>query len=386
MSAYQTAPDAVTLHPSGWAKLPSGVWVNKLPPIDTRHPDLFAILSYDAANAFAKAQGVQLIRPETVVELNRHGCRLTPVILPDAALRTETPRRAGESSKAWDERLRGEMMSLAWARHHAAGIWAQLRQIEWNELLPVANAGKAWVAGASATHARLFGWSKSATSSKLGPHGDDDWWQPLQNAHARNYADYSSLAMFESPTEPGTVAAGASAVLAANADVIPPTPPIFPESAVVKGLSKLGTREKAGHNDGPEIERFFEGATRLVNGVETRTGWAPGWEWCGAFYGWCGGPGWRIAVREYVTDAIRAGTWRALGSGYRPCRGDGVVFARGGQDPTHGGLGHIGRVVTPPDASGVFETVEGNSGNAVSVCKRSLGDPGLRGFIDNNPE
>ena len=369
---HETPIDAVRFGDTGWARLPSGRWVSRLPPLDTSNAGLFAVLDYKSTMAVAERDRVRLIRPDTVVELNLNGFRIDPVILPDAAQRAATPRQPGETSAAYEGRLRVNMSSLEWVRRHAEGVWAELHAAGWNGDLPVANAGKPWVDGAPANHSRLMGWSKHASASKLGPNDFSDWYQPLQVAHNREHKDYSSLPAFESDVEPTWL--GVS-VLASVSD--------FPESSVLKALSELGTRESTGHNDGEQIAKFFSGATRLINGVEMRTGWASGWEWCAAFYGWCGGRNWRIAVHEYVTDAKKADRWRAHNSGYSPKRGDGVVLSRSNQDPTRGGLGHICRIETPPNDAGEYVTIGGNEDNQVKRTTRTLQQADLCGFLEN---
>ena len=53
--------------------------------------------------------------------------------------------------------------------------------------------------------------------------------------------------------------------------------------ALARAVSQLGVSEATGHNDGPQIARYFAGATRGGK----RTGFVPGWNWCAAFSGWC---------------------------------------------------------------------------------------------------
>jgi hypothetical protein len=354
--------------------------VSRLPPIDTNTTGLFAVVDYETALLVAQRDKVRIIRPDTLIELNAHGFRIEPVILPDAAQRAAIPREPGETRLDYEKRLRVNMSSLEWTRRHAEGVWAELAAAQWNGELPVANAGKPWVDGAPPEHARLMGWSKSEHSRTLGPQDFADWHQPLQVAHSRKYADYSSLPAFESDVEPtwlDQVHEQAGAItLADSAETLA-------EAAILKATSELGTRESTGHNDGEQIGKYFVGATRLINGVERRTGWSSGWEWCAAFYGWCGGLGWRIAVREYVEDARKAKTWRPRDSGYVPKRGDGVVLARNGSDPVQGGLGHICRVETAPNGDGQYSAIGGNENNMVKSTPRKLQDADLRGFLEN---
>lgn len=348
----------------------------RLPPIDAENPGLFAIVDYQTALDIAAQNRVRLIRPDTVIELNEHGFRVEPVTLPDAAQRTADPRRPGETQQAHLQRLLRNMSTLDWARRHAAGVMAELDAGGWDETLPVANVGKPWVDGALPGKSKLMGWSRRKDSAGLGPSDFADWYQPLQNAHNRAHVDYSSIPAFECDEEPLWL--GAAAPPSAQ-----PAPAPFPESAVLKAISELGTTESTGHNDGEQIAKFFLGAKRRgPDGRERPTGWRSGWEWCAAFYGWCGGRGWRIAVHEYVTDAKAQARFHAAGSNYSPKRGDGVILSRGGQDPMHGGLGHVCRIESAPDAQGTFVTIGGNEENKVKRTTRRLTDAELRGFLD----
>lgn len=371
---FRTSIDSLRFE-HGWAQLPSGRWVCRLPPVDADNPGLFAIVDYQTALEIAARHRVRLIRPDTVIELNEHGLRIDPVILPDAAQRMADPRRPGETQQAHVQRLLLNMSTLDWVRRHAAGVMAELHAMDWDQVLPVANVGKPWVDGALPGKSKLMGWSRNKTASGLGPDDFGDWYQPLQNAHNRQHVDYSSVPAFECDEEPTWIGHVAAAAPASTA-------PPFPESAVLKAISELGTHEATGQNDGAQIAKFFSGATRRgQNGRERPTGWASGWDWCAAFYGWCGGQGWRIAVHEYVTDAKTAGSFRARGAGYAPKRGDGVILARGSHDPLLGGLGHICRIETAPDAQGAFLTIGGNEENRVKRTNRTLADADLRGFL-----
>lgn len=383
--SFHTSIDSVRFT-HGWAQLPSGRWVCRLPPTDADHPGLFAIVDYSTALELAARHRIRLIRPDTLIELNEHGFRIDPVTLPDAAQRMADPRRPGETAQAHLQRLLVNMSTFDWASRHAAAVMAELSATDWDHVLPVANVGKPWVEGALPGKSKLMGWSRSKTAHSLSPDAFGEWRQPLQNAHNRQHADYSSIPAFECDEEPTWIGQVVAATTAATA----PTPPAtaltatsFPESAVLKAISELGTRETSGNNDGVQIGKFFSGATRRgADGRERPTGWVPGWDWCAAFFGWCGGQGWRIAVHEYVTDAKAAGRFRALDAGYTPKRGDAVILSRGGHDPLKGGLGHICRVEIAPDAQKAFVTIGGNEENRVKRTQRNLTDADLRGFVE----
>jgi hypothetical protein len=203
------------------------------------------------------------------------------------------------------------------------------------------------------------------------------------NAHNRAHSDYGTKCMLQTRDTP-----------TASIDSGPPTEPGGAGArALARAVSQLGVREETGRNDGEQIARYFSGATRRINGVERPTGWRSGWEWCAAFYGWSGGPGWRIAVHEYVSDAIAANTWRPIGSGYVPRPGDALILCRWTtedgirvlSDPTRGQNGHIARVESYHPEAGIVIAIGGNEHNAVSRTERRIDDVLIRGYIQVDP-
>jgi hypothetical protein len=56
-----------------------------------------------------------------------------------------------------------------------------------------------------------------------------------------------------------------------------------------------------------------------------------------------------------------------------------LIMRRDGQDPTLGGIGHVGRIESI-DADSVT-TIDGNLNNTVSRVSRSLSDPSIIGHI-----
>lgn len=141
--------------------------------------------------------------------------------------------------------------------------------------------------------------------------------------------------------------------------------------------TQVGVRETTNQNDGPQIARYFEGCTRLVNGKEAPTGWSPGWEWCAAFASWCGYQaaqegerpphGRRIAVWELVRDAREQGRFEDVASwGDGPKPGDLVVWKRGGDPRIPGQFGHVSRCVSWNGEK--LETVGGNENHSVRLA------------------
>ena len=114
---------------------------------------------------------------------------------------------------------------------------------------------------------------------------------------------------------------------------------------------------------------------------------SPGDNWCG--FGFCYAgysalqPG-EVLPHAYsgrVAEIVRTGTFHPKGDGYAPCLGDGAIYKRGGQDPTKGGNGHIGRLTVLPDATGRFEDIEANSGDAWAQRVHQLDEPDFLGWL-----
>jgi hypothetical protein len=153
--------------------------------------------------------------------------------------------------------------------------------------------------------------------------------------------------------------------------------------------SEVGVREDPlGSNDGARIRAYLAGCIR--NGKALHLGPSA---WCAAFIGWCDAAvrgelrlagtdieapvQWRAAVSELVTDAVKAKAWHVGLDGAQP--GDLLIMRRDGQDPTLGGIGHVGRIESI-DADSVT-TIDGNLNNTVSRVSRSLSDPSIIGHI-----
>ncbi len=295
MSVHLTAARNAVVSPHGWRRLPSGVWVTALPLVALDNWGRFSHLDYDTTLAAAERLRARLLAPATVVELNAHGHRLKPEISAPGA----------------------DMSSRARCDAHDDAVAKQLIE-GWDGERPVANAGKPWVSGALPGKSRLFGWSKRADASGMGPQDFGDWWQPLQNAHNRRHADYSSLVTLEADSDLG--------VEPLPWDDTPPDTDPIPD-----------TRRKA---------------EALVPAH-----------------------GYRCSVRELVADARDLKTWRPMGTS--PEVGDLIISARLGGDPTKGGNGHVERV----SGLAPLRTIGGNEGNAWAEAPYDLASKDYRGYI-----
>lgn len=196
----------VVIAPQGWARLPSGMYVTKLPLLDVSQAPLAARLNmneaYEAAEKFGgPAVGIRPITPRTVIELNAHGYRIDPVILPNEEQRSLYTREKGETPEHFEGRIRENMSSIEWCKLHDDSCWYQLR--EWDGESPVMNFGKFNVHLEGQEHddwTHLFGWSKHEHASSLASNAFQDWYQPLyRHSHkGRNQRDYGTLTMLES--------------------------------------------------------------------------------------------------------------------------------------------------------------------------------------------
>lgn len=143
--------------------------------------------------------------------------------------------------------------------------------------------------------------------------------------------------------------------------------PLLPERVVKWALTKVGVRESGGANKGPGLAPFFAADSYDPNGSKPGD---DGYAWCAAFICWVvkqameeGGT--FTFKRPTTPGAFAFETWSKAqdkstqtkskpGSDIK--RGDIVIFS----------FSHIGIATGPPNASGIFPTVEGNTNQAGS--------------------
>lgn len=144
--------------------------------------------------------------------------------------------------------------------------------------------------------------------------------------------------------------------------------------AVELALSHVGVREIGASNDSTEIRKYKNGA---INNQP----------WCASFVSWLYGSGqessnsktfgYTASSQEIKRKAINAGCYAKKNSGYTPMVGDLAMWTKGK------GTGHVG-IVVAVYADGSFDTVEGNSSNAVSkrhYKSQSTVGNGFDGFV-----
>lgn len=133
--------------------------------------------------------------------------------------------------------------------------------------------------------------------------------------------------------------------------------------------SQVGVKEDGGPNAGMPLMRY---------GLK---GEAPA-PWCARFVRWafseCGRPlvgnAWKLGAVAYMREQCEASGWMVQGM---PQPGDIVFFrTRIGSDA---GKGHHVGIVTATDGH-LFQTVEGNSGDAVKRRRYAITEPAVWGF------
>ena len=206
--SWFTPPSAAEVAPWGWAPLDAEFEIAII--VDPRvhlanGAPLLARLTYSGALEVAAREHAALISPEQVAELQQKGIQVSPVFLPDAAIRASAAgilaRRPGESPAAWDQRLRtAGMTSEAWAVHHDEVFWSRLGVWPAGQL--VAGAGKHWVAGAPLGRAWLMGWWSGGKFIQGMPHAGD---AGFHDSGHHDYATTTSLVRRRDgrPMEPG---------------------------------------------------------------------------------------------------------------------------------------------------------------------------------------
>lgn len=158
--------------------------------------------------------------------------------------------------------------------------------------------------------------------------------------------------------------------------------PTCPRAHLGKAIAELGVAEIPGVRSNPRIDEYLSVAIRGGRPLGLRGD--DQFSWCACFFSWCGLPDGmapRAAVSELVADAKALGHWRPADVFHAPQPGDAAIYSRAGGDPRRGGLGHVARVEIPPDADGVYTTIDGNSDNRVRRNRRVLTDRTLLGWI-----
>jgi len=186
MSVYRSPRDSLTIHPSGWIWLPSGVEITRLPIWD-RSAEVFARLGPGPMAEWLAVHGMRLPSVAELDELKALALHIEPYTLPTPAmLRADgVPRpwvdKDGRDTPHMARYRAANMSSLAWCKQHDAEVFRRLAAAGWTDEA-VDNAGKHW----AAPHT-IYGW--------------DDI-QPPYAGHGLHHCDYGSLS--HAVREPGT--------------------------------------------------------------------------------------------------------------------------------------------------------------------------------------
>lgn len=143
---YSTALDRVVID-FGVSRLVVGgrsVWVPNIPLCDAdRGLGMSAQLTANDAAKVQKAMGARFLSDHEFEAWRKASYMIKPTTLPTEAQREELPRKKGETSQAYEKRIRLEMATIEWLDLHDALTWDKLR--DWPMDRPVFNYGKIWI-------------------------------------------------------------------------------------------------------------------------------------------------------------------------------------------------------------------------------------------------
>jgi len=198
-SVYRTPPAAIAIHASGFHRLRSGVWVSKLPAVETTS-ELFAHTGQRTAREWCEARGLRLASVETYERMRLEAFHIEPFVLPTAEMLVQAERPGDGPS--WIQRYReANMMGLEWCSLHDAEVRARLAG--WDGEKPVDNAGKHWAAArpsAPKGHGTIVGWW--TTHARSYGVSNDVQIQTPSDFHDDQYSDYATTWHAEADEDP----------------------------------------------------------------------------------------------------------------------------------------------------------------------------------------
>ena len=145
-------------------------------------------------------------------------------------------------------------------------------------------------------------------------------------------------------------------------------------NAISLAKSQIGVTENGSSNNSAEVNKY-------------RFGKANGNPWCASFVSWCYGRGqngnnkqtfgFDESTQNIRRKAEKAGKYSTKTSGYKPQVGDLAVWTYTKNS------GHVG-IIASVNNDGTFDVVEGNCGDKVQRCTRSMNTKDLNGFVRMN--
>lgn len=208
--AFTSELDDLTVHDSGFIRLPSGAEVSRR-PIQDMATGGAARVGWEAGEAWLRSRGLRMVTAEELDELHAHPdtVHVAPVTMPlpqqlsRAGIRlrsTSKPARA-QYGRDVDSFRNARMRSAAWCKLHDDTVAARLDDAGYTGAEPVANDGKSWVASDEPdggwSGGALSGWYPSKGKAKRIqnprrkwlPNGDRN---PQFPPHAAIYTDYAT--------------------------------------------------------------------------------------------------------------------------------------------------------------------------------------------------
>lgn len=187
-------PGGCELHSAGWAPLPDGGRITRLPVMD-RDMQVFARLGHGPAAEWAAERGYRLPTVNELDHLHRLAMHIDPFTMP-TVWQLEAEGIGVREYASINAFRTAHMMSFAWAQVHDAEVWQRLKRRGWTGE-PVANAGKHWAQGGL-----IYGWWR-AKGGRI---------QGASAAHARDrtFVDYATTfhVVSESMTGPRRTSSG----------------------------------------------------------------------------------------------------------------------------------------------------------------------------------
>jgi len=342
MSAFVSKLEHLHIHQSGWAELPGGVRISKLPVFD-RGEELFARLGHGPSGEWLRDNGMDDASVAELEQLHAMALHIEPYTLPTGKMLVAAgiPKPwvdyEGHDTPAMAAYRAEHMQTLEWCRLHDAEVFARLAAAGWT-VSPIANAGKHWVKGG-----RIFGWWRVGQRMIQTP---SDF-----HRHEPEYVDYGTTF---------------HAVLREQ-DIIPDTEPAprWHDGMDLPNLTLgerccgwlgfhfgLAPREIPGPEHEPIILAYSEHCVRDGRPLQLKTDDSDS-PWCAALAsatlfnaslpGEAQPHGLHVSVRELVESARVEGTLRD--ASWTPTPGSLAILGRAGENPLTGGRGHVRCVI-----------------------------------------